>query len=219
MGYTTEFTGKFSLDKVLTPDHKRYLEMFAETRRMKRNPDVIPNLSTDPVKPERRGDPEPVHKNQACLDLLEKLSLSLGTEGGYYCGSGYAGQGSDKSIVDYNQPPTGQPGLWCQWIPTKNGKGIEWNGQEKFYAYVEWLEYLIKNFLKPWGYTVSGIVRWQGEDSGDKGILIVKKNKVNAYGIEEYKVLQTPVKELPLLLGKLKTDDGKARLAKRLKEV
>lgn len=57
--------------------------------------------------------------------------------------------------------------------------GIAWNGHEKFYDYVEWLEYLVENFLKPWGYKLNGTVTWQGEDSGDFGKIIVKENVVS----------------------------------------
>ena len=30
---------------------------------------------------------------------------------------------------------TTYPGIWCQWVPTDDGKGIEWDGGEKFYNY------------------------------------------------------------------------------------
>jgi len=68
--------------------------------------------------------------------------------------------------------------LWCKWAPTKDGTGIEWNGIEKFYNYVEWLEYLIVNFLGPWGYQLNGEVKYQGEDPGDFGIIEVTNNTV-----------------------------------------
>lgn len=69
-------------------------------------------------------------------------------------------------------------GLYCQWVPTKDGKGLEWDGGEKFYEYVEWLEYLIKEFLAPKGYVLNGEVTWEGEESGDLGKIIVKNNVV-----------------------------------------
>ena len=54
-----------------------------------------------------------------------------------------------------------------------------WNGGEKFYNYIEWLEYLIKNLLEPWGYALNGEVTWQGEERDDIGKLIVTNNKVS----------------------------------------
>ena len=105
--------------------------------------------------------------------------LKNGEEGGYFVDAeGHAGQDRDASIIDYNRPPKGQPGLWCQWIPNDEGTVIEWDGGEKFYEYEQWLEYIIDNFLKPWGYVLNGEVTWEGEESGDLGKLIVEDNVV-----------------------------------------
>lgn len=71
-------------------------------------------------------------------------------KGPYYVdGGGVCGQDREPDIIDYNQPPPGQPGLWCQWVPTDDGTGIEWDGGEKFYSADLWLIYLINVFLKP----------------------------------------------------------------------
>ena len=67
---------------------------------------------------------------------------------------------------------------YCQWAPTKNGDALEWDGNEKFYQYTEWLEFLLAAFLSPWGYIVNGDVTWQGEEVGDVGVLSVKNNVV-----------------------------------------
>jgi hypothetical protein len=80
------------------------------------------------------------------------------------------------SIIDYNQQPSGQPGLWCQWNIV--GNRLKWDGAEKFYHYVEWLEYLIEHFFKRWGYTLNGEVLWEGEWREDMGKIIVKDNVV-----------------------------------------
>lgn len=49
----------------------------------------------------------------------------------------------------YNQPPDGQPGLWCDWVPCWDGCCLSYNGNEKFYGSVAWLRYLVDHFLKP----------------------------------------------------------------------
>ena len=92
MGYTTEFKGKFDLDKPLTAEH---MAEFAKCDR-----DEWPNA---PV----RG---------------------------------------------YNQ-----------WRPTADGTGIEWDQEEKFYDWKEWLQYWIDDVLAPRGYTLTGSVEWSGE--------------------------------------------------------
>jgi len=69
-------------------------------------------------------------------------------------------------------------GYYCQWIPTEDGRGLCWDDREKFYNYVEWLQYLIVNFFIPTGYTISGEVTYQGEDTGDCGVIKIENHKV-----------------------------------------
>jgi hypothetical protein len=71
------------------------------------------------------------------------------------------------------------PGYYCQWIPTNDGTAIEFDGNEKFYYYEEWIVYLIKTFLAPWGYLLNGQVMWQGEEVGDVGVITIKNNSVH----------------------------------------
>lgn len=159
MGYTTDFTGKFNLDKPLTPQHCAYLEAFAQTRRMQRNAEATATM-LDPIR--------------------EVVGLPIGEQGGYFVGSP-RDYGTDHTpdVTNYNNPPAGQPGLWCQWTPTEDGTAIEWDQGEKFYDYVEWLEYLIEHFLKPWGYVLNGAVDWQGEERGDIGRILIVNNAVS----------------------------------------
>lgn len=160
MGYTTDFSGEFKLDRPLSPEHKAYLCQFMETRRMKRDAAVT----------ETRPDP-----------LRLAVGLPIGEEGGYFVGAeGMAGQEwNADDVLDGNTAPAGQPGLWCQWTPDDAGECIEWNGGEKFYNYVEWLEYLVQHFLSVWGYVLNGTVEWQGEDSRDIGRIVVENNVVH----------------------------------------
>ena len=159
MGYTTEFQGTFSLNKTLTEAQVAYLTKFSETRRMKRNAKFAATL------------PDP---------FRNAVGLPIGNEAEYFVGGvGYFGQDDDPSVIDHNDPPKNQPGLWCQWVPSASGEGIEWNGGEKFYYYVEWLNYIIKNFLIPWGLVLNGTVKWRGEDFDDCGKILVKDNVVS----------------------------------------
>lgn len=161
MGYATNFTGQFDLDKPLTAEHKAYLDAFNETRRMKRDPSIAESL------------PDP--KRLA-------VGLPVGDQGAYFVGTQEQdhGQVRDASVAEYNTPPAGQPGLWCQWRPNEGGSAIEWDEGEKFYDYTAWLEYLIDRFLSRWGYVLNGQVSWDSEDNGDAGIIHVKDNEVEA---------------------------------------
>jgi hypothetical protein len=156
MGYTTTFGNGFKLDRPLEKDHCEYLKAFAHIRHMKRDESI--NRCYD----------------RARLDC----GLPIGVDGGYYVG------GDEVSYVDdYNQPPADQPGLWCQWTPNKEGTEIIWDGNEKFYKYVEWLEYLIQHFLQPWGYVLGGVVSYRGGDHDDCGIITVWDNEVTKTSI------------------------------------
>lgn len=167
MGYSTDFTGSFTLDKPLTAEQSEYLKMFSGTRRMKRNTNDIKKITGKAL-------------NSRCLILIANLGLGLGKDGEFFCGPlDDFGQEHDVSIVEYNNPPSTQPGLWCQWAPTEDNSGIEWNGAEKFYHYTEWLQYLISNFIKPWGLKLNGTVKWQGEDPSDVGKIVVRNNTIS----------------------------------------
>jgi hypothetical protein len=148
MGYTTDFTGKFELNKKLDLETYMFLRKLNDTRRMARNVD-------------------------------EKY----GVEGEFFVDGGedddrFFSNKAKSNIIDYNTPPKTQPGLWCQWTPTEDAKHIEWDEGEKFYAYIEWLEYIIEKVLKPKGYKLNGEVEYQGEDPSDFGMIVVKDNVV-----------------------------------------
>lgn len=103
-----------------------------------------------------------------------------GVEGEFFvAGEGFRGQGHSDNVIDHNEPPATQPGLWLGWTPTDDKMGLEWNGVEKFYNYGEWLVYLIEKILRPNGYVLNGSVRYSGEEIGDAGRLVVADNEVS----------------------------------------
>lgn len=153
MGYTTQFKGEFSISPELSLDHYNYLVAFSDTRRMKK----------DVLKLGMLSDP-----------LREAVGLPVGEEG---C---YSVIESSVSIKDHNNPPKGQPGLYCNWVPKENLKKLIHNGSDNFYYFFEWLEYLIKHFFEPWGYVLNGNVLWRGANFDDMGEIIVRDNLVTA---------------------------------------
>jgi hypothetical protein len=70
------------------------------------------------------------------------------------------------------------PGGYCQWVPTKDGTGLQWDGNEKFYNSPEWMKHLIEAFIAPTGRICNGTLFAQGEERGDVWHLIVENNKV-----------------------------------------
>jgi hypothetical protein len=160
MGYTTNFTGKIEITPALPENLTDYINKFGNTRRMKRNTKVLEN------------------KHNGELGFNGRY----GIDGEYFIGgSGFMGQGSDDGIIEFNSPPSTQPGLWCQWEITGNGKFIEWDGSEKFYESVEWMKYIINNFIGD-KYSCNGKIEAQGEDEDDHWWLIVENNKVSYEG-------------------------------------
>lgn len=84
----------------------------------------------------------------------------------------------------------GSPDGYMQWEPTKNGDGLKWDGGEKFYYYVEWLQWLIAKRLAPWGYVVSGALKWSGEDADDNGTIVVDDNVVTTHSAADAETVQ-----------------------------
>jgi hypothetical protein len=177
MGYQTEFTGKVKLSKQLNASQIEFIKRFQTSRRMGRDEKVLAKL-----------DP----------DFKFGFNGSHGTEGEYFVGDHDYQESAKyaKSIIDGNKPPKYQPGLWCQWTVSEDGKYLLWDGGEKFYEYDKWLKYLINNFFKPWKIALKGKIRWRGEQREDKGVLVVEGNKVSALSPAEYKEYAQAIKKL-----------------------
>lgn len=109
------------------------------------------------------------------------LSKKFGVDGEFFYDktSKDSGQEHTPDIVDYNRPPSTQPSLWLQWHVEDDMQTISWDGGEKFYCYVEWIQYLIEKILNPKGYVLNGTVKWLGEDPADSGKIRIKNNIVN----------------------------------------
>lgn len=158
MGYTTTFEGWCEAREPISEELKEYINRFSRTRHMKRNNVMIKRIFPD------------------WEDLCFKGVL--GTEGQYFAKSRRT-QKEDDSITDYNVPPQGVPGLWCDWI--LKGSRLVWNGGEKFYNYTEWLEYLIREFLSPNGIALNGAYLAIGENPSDARYIIVSENIVQVF--------------------------------------
>jgi hypothetical protein len=79
---------------------------------------------------------------------------------------------------------------YCQWVVSEDGFGIEWDKQEKFYYFVEWLEIIIDYALKPYGYTLSGKLQCVGEERGDISTITVRNNEVVFHQFNDDEVAQ-----------------------------
>lgn len=168
----------------------------------------------------KKADKEFLLKLAETRRMARKVGPEFGVEGEFYVdGKGPSGQDKESNIIDYNRPPKTQPSLWLDWVPTEDGKFLEWNGGEKFYGYVEWLEYLVAKIFEPRGYKLNGQVEWFGEDHDDQGIIIVKDNIVEAFSKDEYmrESIATEIAEDSILIGFKYEGDTKTGLEKREK--
>lgn len=95
----------------------------------------------------------------------------------------------------HDDPDTAEnnPGSYCQWELTKDCMHLRWDCGEKFYNYTEWLQYLIDTVLAPAGISLSGTVKYQGEQVGDTGTISVVDGKAIA---EEVDMLAGTIEEL-----------------------
>lgn len=194
MGYTTDFYGEFGFSRPLKPVEKDFLNKLASTRRVKRDVKKLFEIY-------KGNDGNPF---ASCPEEI------YGHEGEYFVGNDNT---SCASIVNYNCAPgensygdailnpdknrLGQPGLWLQWVPNEDGDCLEWDECEKFYAYIEWLEYLINHFFSKWGVMLNGIVDWDGEDREDFGKIVVINNSIFILeGKETYTISTDDLKEL-----------------------
>ena len=168
MGYTTDFQGSLKISRPLTQKQVKYINLLSETRRMSRDCNKLMKLY--------KGK----HGNPFAKDKTNAVEV-YGEQGQFFAmDDGQCGQSDDGTIRDYNSPGRNvQPGLWCQWVISEDGSELSWDGGEKFYNYVEWLQYLINNFFKPWGRKLNGEIEWFGEDRSDMGRIVVEKNKIS----------------------------------------
>jgi hypothetical protein len=172
MGYDVDYIGHFDLNKQLTDEHAQFIKDFARTRHYLRA-----------WKPEEENgiwwvDPEdkysPVWNDPEFLEFLNTTKIkNLEKARSEYTTKRWG-------CIDYNKTNTGMPDLWCQWIPTDNNWCIIWDGGEKFYKGIKWLEFIIENYLKPWGYVLNGnvLVKDYGNNESGDGQLIVEDNKI-----------------------------------------
>ena len=159
MGYNTDFTGCIKINKPVDENTKNILFGLNNTRRMKRN----------------------VNKLAEILNIsLEECVNKYGEEGEFYfIDDNEMGQSHTKDITNFNEPPTSHPGLWCNWRLNEKNNTIEWDEMDKFYDFIEWMEYLV-NILSNRGYILNGKISWEGEDRDDTGTITVENNKVSS---------------------------------------
>jgi hypothetical protein len=208
MGYTTDLFGKLTLTPNANPMQEEYINKFSSTRRMGRKVDELMKKFKgkdglpSTITPEQQALLDELSKSGMSVTVKSITETRTaeeiyGKEGEFYVGD------NEFAVIDSNTPPGQvpwsdknfdglaryeendrrineklcQPSLWCQWILDYDGS-LVWDGNEKFYHYIDWLEYMITNFFNPWGIMLNGEIQWEGESSDDIGKIVVKDNVV-----------------------------------------
>lgn len=187
MGYTTYFDGKITTKQTISDEIRNYLERFMVIRHMKRDNQKIREVYPDwkehclngklGIDGEFFATPELLPEEYAVKSFFGGMKNWKGEDApeGYLFNP--VGQDSDVSVTDKNTPGGSCPGLWCQW--RLDGSDIVWDGGEKFYNYVEWLDWLIRFVFDPANIKFNGRIYWQGEEINDYGIIDVEDNKID----------------------------------------
>ena len=86
-----------------------------------------------------------------------------------------------SAILEANNDPDSiqgeHPRSYMQWVPTQSLDHIVYDGNEKFYEYVDWMKWLV-NYLKGIGITADGEIDWSGDQAGDTGTIVVANSEV-----------------------------------------
>lgn len=187
MGYTTDFSGSFKLNRPATATEIAYINAFANTRRMGRNvAQLMAILKGEKGLPyvfnttiEQNKHIKALEKSGLNVSVTPKTNKDTRTAEEIYGVEGeFVIDDEATGVLDYNTPPKTQAGLWNHWVLSKDGKTLHHDGGEKTYYYTEWLTYMIENFFKKWGIILNGEVTWTGEDRDDIGKIVVTDNKV-----------------------------------------
>lgn len=152
--------GRFVFNRKITKKLADYLEWFSKMRHVKRDNQMIKKFYPN------------WQKNRCFFGCL-------GDEGEFFLAF-YNDTREDVTVIDVNTPPSSQPNLFCGWTVSDNRKFLEWDDSIEFCDAVEWLKYIIENFIKtdPHEYKLNGEVTWENIDTFEKGVIIVKNNTV-----------------------------------------
>lgn len=147
--------GCLKFNKPLSERHHKYLNAFFKTKRIIRDVDVL------------REIPDP---------LREAVNLPIGEEGCYFVASANNPMRT-KSIIDYKVAPSDQPNSWCAWYPSNDGSMLEIS-MDNVNGRKDWLQYMIDNFFNPWGYSISGKIKFTKDPAEYTEIILVESNVI-----------------------------------------
>lgn len=79
--------------------------------------------------------------------------------------------------VDFRSLGGDYPGFYYPWKLSSDWSLLEWDQMESPRYYVEWLQWVIDNVLKPANRKLLGVVAYSGEDVEDHGVLAIDEDQ------------------------------------------
>ena len=86
-----------------------------------------------------------------------------------------------EELADSRHDDEEMPSIWCQWVVGENRRTIRWDGDEKFYGYIDWIRYINNHFLLPKKIKLNGTVAFQGESPKDGGRIVATNGKIEVF--------------------------------------
>ncbi len=173
---TCRIIGNLKFDRPLKEEHAKYLCKFIETCHYKRNVDLVDSYA-DPLR--------------------LAAELPLGTFAEYFVGDVKLNdQAMDESIISPS-PPSDQPSNTCGWILTADYSGLASESNvNRNEEYIQWLNYLIKNFFIRWEYMLNGRIIIQ---SDNPQLLIVNNNMILTSDMYQFILTELTEKDARIL--------------------
>lgn len=166
MSYTYDLFGKLSVSPPLNADQVAYIQEFSESYRHK-------------FAPKWQSWPNP---------LRDAVGLPVGIDGEYISSAMGTGVEFLENCMEVDtNTPNNQPSFQCCWTTNAKGTALQWNKLRRTFEPVQWLEYMMEHFFKPWGVTLNGKVECHGEDFDDRTLIVVNNNTVRHAPKEEWK--------------------------------
>lgn len=146
--------GYLVLDRSLTDEQGHYMFRFHKIPHYRRDNWELWNI------------PDP------CRNAVD---LPLGVDCEFYTGPMGLG------LLPCLRPPKWQPSRYCGWHPSYHKRWIIWGGEYQGSHYdkpAEWLRYILRMMLTPWGHSVNGYLEWYDDPYQNVGAVQVENNLV-----------------------------------------
>jgi hypothetical protein len=187
MGYNTKFKGSLKLSKTLTKEQQKWFNDWTTIRKKHYDSNKlmehykgVGSLDGDYGEngeffgyiPNELRDGDNVWKSDYSQWVNGSSDLMFPIEG------------------KNNDSPSNQPSLWNNWMIV--GDELFYNDGDKFYGYIEWLEYIRTKILSKWGITFEDgyKIKWRGEDKGDRGSIVYENGELIDNNFSDSEILE-----------------------------